>query len=55
MTTRGLTRAEAERRIAAQPSQAEKMAQADVVIDNRGSLDETRRQVAAALAALEDA
>jgi hypothetical protein len=25
------------------------------VIDNRGSLDETRRQVAAALAALEDA
>jgi dephospho-CoA kinase len=42
-------------RMRAQSSQAEKMAQADVVIDNRGSLDETRRQVAAALAALEDA
>jgi dephospho-CoA kinase len=43
--TRGLTVAQAETRIAAQPPEAEKVAQADVVIDNSGSLRETRSQV----------
>lgn len=38
-------RAEAERRIDAQPPQSEKIAKADVVIDNSGTLDETRAQV----------
>jgi len=41
-------RAEAERRIDAQPPQSEKIAKADVVIDNSGSLDDTREQVLAA-------
>ncbi|MBU0494877.1 MAG: dephospho-CoA kinase [Chloroflexi bacterium] len=45
MRTRGLSRAEAELRIDAQPPQEEKMARADVVIDNGGTLEETRRQV----------
>jgi dephospho-CoA kinase len=45
MQTRGLSEAEAALRIDAQPSQAEKIAQADVVIDNGGSLDEVRAQV----------
>ena len=48
MTTRKLSADEARARIAAQPPQAEKVAQADVVIDNRGGLEETRRQVEAA-------
>jgi dephospho-CoA kinase len=38
-------RAEAERRIDAQPPQEEKVARADLVIDNSGSLDDLRRQV----------
>lgn len=38
-------RAEAERRIDAQPPQSEKVARADVVIDNSGNLEETKRQV----------
>jgi dephospho-CoA kinase len=38
-------RAEAERRIDAQPPQSEKVARADVVIDNAGTLEETRQQV----------
>ena len=38
-------RAEAERRIDAQPPQSEKIAKADVVIDNSGTLEETRTQV----------
>lgn len=38
-------RAEAERRIDAQPPQSEKLARADVVVNNAGSLDQTRRQV----------
>jgi dephospho-CoA kinase len=38
-------RAEAERRIDAQPPQEEKIANADVVIDNSGTLEETREQV----------
>jgi len=45
MRTRGLSRAEAELRIDAQPPQEEKVARADVVIDNGGSLEETRQQV----------
>lgn len=41
-------RTEAERRIDAQPPQSEKVAKADVVIDNSGSLEETQAQVLAA-------
>ncbi len=48
--TRGMSEAEARQRMAAQPPQAEKIARADVVIDNNGSLAETRRQVAQAWA-----
>jgi dephospho-CoA kinase len=48
IATRGLSEAEAQARIAAQPPQADKVAQADVVIDNSGSLEVTRRQVQAA-------
>ena len=40
-----MSEAEARTRIAAQPPQAAKVAQADLVIDNGGSLDATRRQV----------
>ena len=43
--TRGLTVAEAELRIDAQPPAADKIARAHVVIDNSGSLEETRIQV----------
>ena len=42
---RGLTEEEARQRIKAQPPQEAKLALADVVIDNSGSLDETWRQV----------
>jgi dephospho-CoA kinase len=45
MATRGLSEAEAILRIDAQPPQEEKIARADVVIDNSGSLDDVRRQV----------
>lgn len=45
MHSRHLSRAEAELRIDAQPPQADKVRQADVVIDNSGTLDETRQQV----------
>jgi dephospho-CoA kinase len=48
MAQRGLSRQEAEQRVRAQPSQAEKIAYADVVIDNSGSLSRTRKQVRAA-------
>ncbi|HEY3228760.1 MAG TPA: dephospho-CoA kinase [Roseiflexaceae bacterium] len=48
MATREMSEAEARTRVAAQPPQADKIAQADVVIDNSGSLEETRRQVEAA-------
>jgi dephospho-CoA kinase len=50
--TRRMTEAEARKRLASQSSQDEKVATADVVIDGSASLDETRRQVEAALAAL---
>jgi dephospho-CoA kinase len=49
---RGMDEATARARMAAQSSQDDKLARADVVIDNRGTLDETRRQVAVALDAL---
>ncbi|MDH7485729.1 MAG: dephospho-CoA kinase [Anaerolineae bacterium] len=45
---RGLSEAEARLRMEAQPPQEEKIAQADVVIDNSGTVEETRRQVEAA-------
>jgi dephospho-CoA kinase len=45
MRSRNLSREEAILRIEAQPPQAMKVAQADVVIENSGSLAETRAQV----------
>jgi dephospho-CoA kinase len=42
---RGLSREEANRRIDAQPAQEAKLAVADVIIDNGGSVESTRRQV----------
>lgn len=48
MRTRGMREAEARQRIAAQPPQAAKVAQADVVIDNSGTEEQTRAQVEAA-------
>jgi dephospho-CoA kinase len=45
MAYRGLSRAEATLRIDAQPPQATKVAQADVVIDNGGPVEATVRQV----------
>jgi dephospho-CoA kinase len=45
MRTRKLSREEALLRIEAQPPQEDKVALADVVIDNSGSLKETREQV----------
>lgn len=52
MRTRELSREEAITRIDAQSPQSEKMAQADVVIDNSGSLAETLDQVIRAWTAL---
>lgn len=43
--TRNLSPAAAERRVAAQPPQAEKLARADVVIHTEGTLEATRLQV----------
>jgi dephospho-CoA kinase len=48
MSRNNVDRSEAERRIDAQPPQAEKIARADLVIDNDGALDDTRAQVLAA-------
>lgn len=45
---RGMTPEEAEARIAVQPDQATRLAHADVVIENDGTLEDTRAQVAAA-------
>lgn len=42
---RGMDEGDARRRIAAQASRAERLAIADIVIDNAGSLDDLRRQV----------
>ena len=48
MRKRGMSEAEARRRIAAQPPQAEKVAAADVVIRNDGSFEDTWKQVVVA-------
>ncbi|MGD1993933.1 MAG: dephospho-CoA kinase [Anaerolineae bacterium] len=45
---RGMSRAEAQQRVAAQPPQSEKVAHADVVINTHGDLASTREQVEAA-------
>lgn len=45
MTARGMTEGAAERRIALQNSQAEKLRQADVIIRNDGDVQDTRAQV----------
>lgn len=50
--TRGLDRTQALQRIDAQPDPALKVARADVVIDNAGSLDATRAQVERAWCAI---
>jgi len=50
--SRGMDAAEARRRLANQSSQEDKVAAADVVIDGSAPIDDTRRQVEAALAAL---
>ncbi len=49
---RGLTMAEATRRVDAQAPQTDKVARADVVIDTSKTLEDTRRQVDAAWDAL---
>jgi dephospho-CoA kinase len=54
MTTRGMSEDEARMRISAQPPQAWRATQADVVIDNGGSLAETEAQVQRAWQALND-
>ncbi len=48
MQTRGLTEDEASTRIDAQPPAADKIARADIIIDNSGSIEATRAQVVAA-------
>jgi dephospho-CoA kinase len=45
MNGRKMTRAQALARIRSQPPQAEKLAQADVVIDTSGTMDYTEKQV----------
>lgn len=52
MARDGLTREEAAARLAAQRPVEEKAAEADYVIDNSGSVEETRRQVQALWASL---
>lgn len=44
---RGLSEADARERVAAQPPQEMRLAEADVVIDNSGTLEQTRQQVEA--------
>ncbi|HVM24460.1 MAG TPA: dephospho-CoA kinase [Candidatus Limnocylindrales bacterium] len=53
--TRGMDEETARRRLASQSTQEEKVAAADVVIDGSAAMEETRRQVEAALAALRSA
>ncbi|MBZ2022483.1 MULTISPECIES: dephospho-CoA kinase [Streptococcus] len=53
MTRNSLSQEEAEKRIAAQLSLQEKRKRADVLIDNNGSLEETRQQLRDALQKLE--
>jgi dephospho-CoA kinase len=45
MRTRGLSEADAQVRIAAQPPQSEKAALADVLIENNGTVEDLRAQV----------
>jgi dephospho-CoA kinase len=45
MRDRNMTRDEALARVRSQPPQAAKLAQADVVIDTSGTLDQTEEQV----------
>ena len=52
MSARGMSLAEAERRIALQNSQADKLRQADIVIRNDGDARETRAQAVRAWSAL---
>jgi dephospho-CoA kinase len=52
--SRGMDEATARQRLANQSSQDEKVAAADVVIDGSAPIEETRRQVEAALAALRE-
>jgi dephospho-CoA kinase len=51
---RGMERAAAQQRIDAQPPEADKVAHADVVIDNSGTVEETVRQVEQAWAQLRE-
>ncbi|EFX94113.1 dephospho-CoA kinase [Streptococcus sanguinis] len=53
MSRNALSQEEAEKRIAAQLSLREKRKRADVLIDNNGSLEETRQQLLDALQKLE--
>lgn len=53
MTRNGLSQEEAGKRIAAQLSLQEKRKRAEVLIDNNGSLEETRQQIRDALQKLE--
>ncbi|MBX9096277.1 dephospho-CoA kinase [Streptococcus gordonii] len=53
MTRNALSQEEAEKRIAAQLSLQEKRNRADVLIDNNGSIEETRHQIREALQKLE--
>ena len=53
MARNDLSQEEAEKRIAAQLSLREKRKRADVLIDNNGSLEETRQQISDALQKLE--
>jgi dephospho-CoA kinase len=53
MARNTLSRSEAMARIASQMSQQEKAARADFLIDNSGSVEETRQQVKALMARLE--
>jgi dephospho-CoA kinase len=53
VATRGLTEAEAATRVDAQAPEAEKVARADVVIENSGDLADTEAQVLAAWQAVE--
>lgn len=53
MARNTLSQEEAEKRIAAQLSLQEKRKRADVLIDNNGSLEETRQQIRVALQKLE--
>jgi dephospho-CoA kinase len=55
MTRNGLTRAEAESRIAAQASREDRLSAADVVLDNTGTVTELREQIDALWAGLSSA